>query len=76
MKYLIKDIRTNEGRYEEYTLEEIKDYFKVNLNYIDEDDVDIFEGFNIRLGLCKDVDDIKYLLDEFGDDFYSFEEVR
>jgi hemerythrin len=75
-KYLIKDVRTTEGQYEEYTLAELKEYFKIDVNLIDEEDRDIFEGFNIRLNDCKDTDDIKYLLDEFGDDFYSFEEVR
>ena len=46
MKYLIKDVRTTEGQYEEYTLEELKEYFKVDLNKCNEDDVDVFECFN------------------------------
>lgn len=75
MKYLIKDVRTTEGQYGEYTLEELKEYFKVDLNKCNEDEVDVFECFNDRLNLCKDADDVKCLLDEYGDDFYTFEEV-
>jgi hypothetical protein len=77
-KYLIKDIRlgASEQDKEDYTLEELKEYFEINLNYIDDEDIEEFEKLNEELEKCEDIDDLTNWLNECWNDFYSFEEVE
>ena len=77
-KYLIKDIRlgASEQDQKQYTLEELKEYFKVDLTKCNEEDVEEFRTFNIALDVCEDIDTIEGVLYQFWNDFYSFEEVK
>ena len=67
MKYLIKDIRlgASEQDKKEYTLEELKEYFK-----LDEDE-EFCISYNNKLDACTDIYDLSDIVNEH-DDFFSF----
>lgn len=76
-RYLVKDLRlvSSEQDTKEYTLEELKEGFKMDLQQVNEKDKEFFKVYNDKIDACVDIDDLNCVVSEH-DLYCKFVEVN